>query len=424
MIVGMTPLVSPMTHVSSKDRELLRSLAGRVREIAELPEQADRKRRLTAHNDLKPERPIILCSPEGAWDEILPRSSMQCENESLRDWERRLRMTVYWWEHFRDDNAIEPFFNLKWRVTLGDYGVKIPFEHGKGRGSYHWTAPLEVIESGFEKLKPRAHCVDREATLADLDLANSLFGDLLPSRIKDRHFWTSGLTWEVINLIGLETLMLAPYDQPEGLHRLMGWLRDQHLDYIEWLETEGLLSPWNENDDVGSGGVAYTTQLPRPDLEPGIPARLQDIWGFAESQETVGVSPEMFAEFILPYQLPLLEKFGLNCYGCCEPVHDRIDHILKVPRLRRVSVSPWCDQEIMAEKLGRNIVFSRKPNPTQICLTFDETAIRQDLATTLDIAGQGSLEIIMKDTHTIQNEPWRITRWIEIAKDEVDKYMR
>ena len=36
-----------------------------------------------------------------------------------------------------------------------------------------------------------------------------------------------------------------------------------------------------------------------------------------------------------------LETFGLNCYGCCEGVHLRIDAILKdVPRLRRVSVAP------------------------------------------------------------------------------------
>jgi len=414
---------STSTHVSQKDREILRSLAGRVREIAELPEQAERKRRLTNHNDLQPERPIILCSPEGAWDEILPRSSMQCESESLRDWERKLRMSVYWWEHFRDDNAIEPFFNLSWRVKMGNYGVEIPYEHGTGRGSYHWAAPFEDIETGFVKLKPPVHSVDREGTQADVALADSLFGDLLPVRIRGKNFWTSGLTWEAIKLIGLETLMLAPYDQPEGLHRLMGWLCDQHLAFLEWLETEGLLSHCNEDDYVGSGGMAYTQQLPQPDSKPGMPVRLRDIWGFAESQETVGVSPEMFAEFILPYQLPNLEKFGLNCYGCCEPVHDRIDHILKVPRLRRVSVSPWCDQKIMAEKLGRNCVFSRKPNPTQICLTFNEAAIREDLSTTLDIAGEGSLEIIMKDTHTIQNEPWRITRWIEIAHEEVNKYL-
>jgi glycine cleavage system regulatory protein len=54
---------------------------------------------------------------------------------------------------------------------------------------------------------------------------------------------------------------------------------------------------------------------------------------------------------------------------------------------------------------------------------FDEDAIRQDLRTTLQIAGSGPLEIIMKDTHTVENQPQRITRWVELALEEVDRYM-
>lgn len=415
----------PLTSacVSQKDREILRSLAAQVREIAGHPEQTARKHRLTNHSALQPERPIVLASPEGAWTEILPMSSMQCEDEKLRGWEAALRRKIYWWENIKDDNALEPWFNVGWQIKRGDYGVKVPYEHGANRGSYVWASPIEDIESEFGRLRSAVNTVDREGTFADLELATNLFGDLLPTRIRSRLWWTSGLTSEAIKLIGLETLMLAPYDQPDGFHKLMGFLRDEHLSFVGWLESEGLLTPMNEDDDVGSGGIGYTRELPQKDLQPKMPVRLMDIWGFAESQETVGMSPEMFAEFVIPYQLPILEKFGLNCYGCCEPIHERIDSILTIPRLRRLSVSPWCDQKLMAEKLGRNYIFSRKPNPTQICLTFNEEAIRQDLATTLDLAGEGSLEIIMKDTHTVQNEPWRINRWVQIALEEVDKYM-
>jgi len=418
----MTPTTPLPSRVSIKDREILRPLAARVREIAELPDQAVRRRRLAALNELRPERPVILAYPEGAWAELLPAAGLQCENEKLREWEAQLRRVIYWWDRLRDDNAIEPFFNIGWHTTSGDYGFKIAYEHGANRGSYTWVSPLQDIDAGFDRLKSAVHVVDRGGTYADVALAGELFGDLLPVRIRGKGWWTSGLTWEVIKLIGLETLMLAPYDQPEGLHRLMAFLRDEHLKFLAWLETEGLLSDSNQDDYVGSGGSAYTAELPQAGRQPGAAVRLRDIWGFAESQETVGISPAMFAEFILPYQLPILEKFGLTAYGCCEPLHDRLDPILRIPRLRRVSVSPWSDQKVMAEKLGRNYVFSRKPNPTQICLTFNEESIRKDIADTLALAGQGSLEIIMKDTATVQNEPWRISRWIEIALEEVHQY--
>ncbi|MDP7287961.1 MAG: hypothetical protein QGH94_08205, partial [Phycisphaerae bacterium] len=76
-----------------------------------------------------------------------------------------------------------------------------------------------------------------------------------------------------------------------------------------------------------------TDELPQADFTGRV--RLIDMWGFCESQETVGVSPEMFEEFVFPYQMPILERFGLNCYGCCEPLDNRWHVVKRFPRLRR-----------------------------------------------------------------------------------------
>jgi hypothetical protein len=414
-------MTQPLVSIDPRDREILRSLAGRVREIAELPEMAARKERLTRHNGLDPERPLVLCFPEGAWSELLPDSRLECK--TLRNWEYALRSKIYWWDHIRDDHVLEPCFDMAWRVKLGDYGVSVPHTHGENRGSYTWEPPIKDLKADFDKLKFRSIEIDREGTRQNMDLADGIFGDLLPLRMQGGYWWSMGLTIDLISLIGLERLMLAMIDEPEELHRLMGWMRDEHLNLVTTLEKEGVLLLNNRNGYTGSGGVAYTTELPQADWKPGSPVRLIDLWGFAESQETVGVSPEMFGEFIFPYQLPILEKFGLNCYGCCEAVHQRLPWIMTIPRLRRVSVSPWADQRRMAEALGRTCIFSRKPNPAQICVSFDEPAIRRDLRETLGIAGKGVLEIIMKDTHTVQQKPERITRWVQLALEEVDRYM-
>jgi hypothetical protein len=146
------------------------------------------------------------------------------------------------------------------------------------------------------------------------------------------------------------------------------------------------------------------------------------MWGFAESQETVGVSPGMFAEFVFPYQLAILERFGLNCYGCCEPVDSRW-HILKeIPRLRRVSVSPWANLPAMAEMLGDAYICSIKPNPADLAMdTFDEDRIRANLREALSITRHCHTEIIMKDNHTIRNDPQRVIRWARIAKEEAHR---
>jgi hypothetical protein len=198
----------------------------------------------------------------------------------------------------------------------------------------------------------------------------------------------------------------------------MAFLRDDFMHYLDWFETEGLLPLNNENDYVGSGSLGYTTELPQPGRRAGDPVRVSDMWGLSESQETVGVSPRMFDEFVFPYQEPIISRFGLSYYGCCEPVHGRIKTIKRLPNLRKVSVSPWCDQEIMADELGQDYVFCRKPKPTLISTgDWDEDLIREDLRTTLRIAGHCPLELVMKDVHTLCGETWRLGRWVEIARE-------
>jgi hypothetical protein len=406
------------------ERNLLRGLAARVRAIADDPAMPARKQLWIEHNSLRPRRPMVLCFPEGAWEEILPGRTLQCTDPLLRQWEWALRARVYAWDHIRDDNAVEPWFDIPWCVDSGDYGVEIPRHQGDNRGSFVWDAPIKDLDRDFPCLRPREPKVDRAATFRHMQQADELFGDLLPPRIRGGFWWSLGLTQTAAFLLGLEELMLATYDNPEGLHRLMAFLRDDHMNYITWCEREKLLCPVNENDYVASGGVAYTHELPgSPDPQPA-PLTLHDLWGFAEAQETVGVSPEQFARFILPYQLPLLEKFGLNAYGCCEGLEHRIDLLLeKVPNLRRVSVAPQADQKVLAAKLAGKAVFSRKVDPVKVCLGAPEESIRQELRQTLALAGGGALELILKDTHTVQNDPRRLGRWVQIAREEIDAYL-
>lgn len=404
---------------SAHDQNVLRRLAGEAREIAELPEMDVRRKRWLAHNALQPERPMVLCYPEGGWVEILTDQDFECEDATLRGFEHGLRQRLYCWHHLRDDQAHEPWFELSWIVDEGDFGVPKVMHQGENRGSYTWDAPIQDIIQAGKVLKQRKPSVDRQASLERFELAQNLFGDLLPVRWGGSYWWTLGMTWKVIDLLGIEPFMVAMMDEPDAVHCLMAWMRDEHLQFINWFEREGLLAVNNQNGYTGSGGVAYTNELPQSDHQPGQPARLKDLWGFAESQETSGISPSMFEEFILPYQIPLLENFGLNCYGCCEPLQGRWQTVKAIPRLRRVSVSPWCDLEFMADALKRDFIFSRKPNPAPICVGFDEATIRADLKHTVEVAGDCVLELILKDTHTLENDPSRLTRWIDLAFEAV-----
>jgi len=95
-----------------------------------------------------------------------------------------------------------------------------------------------------------------------------------------------------------------------------------------------------------------------------------------------------------------------------------------MPNLRVASVSPLCNQEIMGEALGNDYVFSRKPNPTLISTDdFNEELIRKDIRVTLDIARRRDcrLELIMKDVHTLREEPHRLARWVQWTREEIER---
>lgn len=409
--------------MSTTDRDILRHLAARYRAHCDAPANHARVAAWYDRNALKPGRPLIVSDPEGSWPELVPEATLQVQDPTLRSTERWLRQKLHTIEVLQDDQGHDACFPVSWRIDHGNFGFEIVKHHGDGRGSWKAEPPIKDLRKDLALLRHRQPSVDRVATAADVERHERLFGDLLPIVPSPWLWWTDGITIDVIDLIGLDRLMMAMMDEQDELHNLMAWMRDERLAYTEWFAREGLLHPKNRGNHVGSGGMGYTHELPAADHQPGTPYRFKDIWGFSESEETVGVGPKQFAEFILPYQMPIISRYGLTQYGCCEGLERRIDHILKIPNLRRVSVSPWAKETVMAEKLGRNIIYSRKPLPTLVCCGFNEQTIREDLRRTLAIAGNCQLEFILKDTHTVENEPWRLARWVTIAKEEVDAFM-
>src|SRR4030067_506469 len=168
----------------------------------------------------------------------------------------------------------------------------------------------------------------------------------------------------------------------------MAFLRDNVLRIMRWAEVEHLLILNNGNQDSFGSSYNFTTRLPAPGSN-GSPPHLSDLWGFTNSQETVGVSPRKYHEFCFPYYREVCEPFGLLYYGCCEPAHPFWGDIRQLPHLKKVSISRWCDQNFMGEALrGSEIVYSRKPDPHYLSVDerLDEEAwaahIRQTLEAT------------------------------------------
>lgn len=403
--------------VRPRERSILRDLAAKVAALASRPIEEEKGRLWTLHNDLQATRPLIFCDPENGWNEIIPQVEILCDDPLLRVWEMGLRKEIFWAERMQDDRVIEPLFDVPYHYTDSGYGVAEQVIRTDERGSYRYDSPIKDYERDFARLRSPEIAVDDEQTRRVRSLAEDILGDILQVRMKGVWWWTLGMTWDFIKLRGLENLMTDMLLHPAWVHRLMDFLCRSLHRKLDFLESHGLLSLNTGGSYVGSGGFGWTTQLPAEGFAGRV--RTGDIWGFAESQETVGVSPAMFGEFIFPYQRSVLERFGLNCYGCCEPLENRWEYIRTIPRLRRVSVSPWADARKMAELLGDRYIFSFKPSPVPLARpVLDERTVREELRGGLRAARDCRVEVIMKDNHTLGNNLQNAVRWVRLAREE------
>jgi len=406
------------------DKALLRDLGKRVAELAALPVMEERQKLWVDHNGLKRTRPLILCDPENGWNEIIPASRILCENSVARYWEYYLRKQIFWGEMMNDDYVVEPVFNLPyvysekpWRVK-GAEGEQSVLKTAEGGKAYKIKAVLEDYDNlENDILRPQID-IDYKTTEILLETAKELFAPSLDTRINTVWFWSTGLTDDLVFMRGLENLMYDFYGDPDGLHRIMKLLADGTMEKLDFLESSGLLCLNNDGTFVGSGGIGFTDELPGKDFAGKV--RLKDMWGLGESQVTTAISPQMFEEFIFTYQKPIMERFGLTSYACCEPMDKRFDIVKSVKSLRRVSVSSWANPEIMSEKLGHSYVYSYKPAPAPLSRpVLDQDNARKDIKNILKITRDNCVELVMKDNHTLGENPENLLNWVRIVREEI-----
>ena len=414
-IKNKTP-VKPKTEISKKDRALLRQLAAQVAELAAQPKEARKAALWKAHNELRTNEPLVFIDPENGWHEILPDSILACEGQTAREWEFELRKKIHHGTVLHDDLVIDAIFSVPHVYTDTGWGVELMRIGGENGGAYHIKQAIEDYERDFEKVRFPKILVDYEASERLLALAEETFDGLLNVCRHTQWWWSLGLTWRYIDLRGLEDFLCDFLLDGEWVHRMMELLCQGSLDMLDMLERERLLFPNTGNDYVGSGGFGFTDELPNAN---GC-VTTKNMWGFVESQETVSASPEVYGEFIFPYHRRIAEWFGLNCYGCCEPFEPRWQYVKQLPRLRRVSCSPWSDRNRGAQLLGNRYISSLKLSPTPLSRPImDEDEVRSHLRAALLANKDCVPELIMKDNHTLGGNPSNATRWVEIAREEI-----
>lgn len=405
---------------TDREKEILRGLGRQVEEIANRGEMTEKAKLWTAHNDLQTDRPVVFIDPENGWNECIPGDTLACIDPLARVWEMALRKQIFWAEKMKDDKVIEPYFDVPYSYSDTGWGLELGKIGGEDGGSYIVKQAIENYEEDFSKLHHPEYMIDWEESDRVMTLAHEVFDGILIVRRKNTWWWTLGLCWDYVNIRGMEDFMCDFLTEPEWVERVLDLLCEGKLRMLDYLEENHLLAQNTEGTYVGSGGFGFTKNIPAIGSEGEVTTH--DMWGFCDSQETVSINPDLYGEFILPRHKRILERFALNCYGCCEPYNPRWKYVKQLPNLRRVSVSPWADWSTVPELLGKDYIASVKPMPTPLAsFHMNEEVVRRDCRKAVEQTKGGICEFIMKDNNTLGNNPHNAIRWVEIMREEIER---
>ena len=221
--------------------------------------------------------------------------------------------------HLRDipDDVYLPFL-FPWYgtgVVPSAMGCRILFGHGEEpavEGAFIddpvAVSRLEPPDPERDGLMPRVlACIDHFRAHSDLPI--SFTDNQGPSNI-------------ALNLVGLERLCIWMFEHPTIVHELMDFCTTVLIDWVR-LQKERAGAP----DDGG----AFPHLI-------AIPPGFGGVW-LSDDDSTV-LSPELYREFVVPYNGRVFEAFGGGTLHYCGNARHQLENYLATPGL--VGLNAWC----------------------------------------------------------------------------------
>ena len=391
-----------MSAVPKEDRDILRALGHALAEAAADPINEERRRIFQRIDSGQKGRPYIAIYQE-PWHELNVNGELDlhCADPFCRGVEKGMRRTLYRWRHYPGDMSVSAESVQCYCIHDSDFGIDEDVDVARTDPtssvvSRHFHIQIRD-ESDIAKIKIPVVTHDAAATEEAYQKRCDIFDGILTVRKQGREtFWFA--PWDfLVRLTGVQEVLMDLAVRPGYVHKAIGRLVDCWLERLRQYEEQGLLAaPAKELTVIGAAQV------------------------FSE------VSPAMHGEFALQHEARFFRHFGRVHYGCCEPLHNKVDICAQyLPNMYQISMSPWVDFRRACENVRDRFVFGWRPNPAFVAHErWDPDLVRNDLTEKLAMAADHGciVAIYLKDISTVRGEPRRLTEWDRIAKECVAQY--
>ncbi|MGN1140397.1 MAG: hypothetical protein ACI4TF_04285 [Oliverpabstia sp.] len=402
----------------------LRKLAKEYYEQAMSPMNVERMVLHRAVNDLKMQRPVVLID-EIPFHELNFDGSLtlRCTDSVLRTAEDLMRKKMFQWKYFPADMILQPYIPVVKVIHNSGSGVKKQDDQvytnaeQQGISAHMYHDQLSTPED-LEEIKLPVITYDKEETMAQYEKLSEAIGDIIPVKIVGHDCYSA--PWDMIaELRGVNNLLIDLIEEPEFSHQIVSKIYECEESRLQQMEEQDLF-------ELNSYSLHCTTALCSDlakDYDGGKVLR-KHIWGRGMAQIFSSVGKDMHEEFDIVYMKKLMSHFGLNYYGCCEPLDKKMDIVEKLPNLRKVSITPWADVDVAAEAIGKKYVLANKPNPAAVTIKLDEDALRKEIGRTLAAVKRNgcNCDIVLKDISSAGHDLNNLVRWEQIVMEMVKSF--
>lgn len=402
------------------DVTIIRGLAKRYLEICNEERNLEAIQLWSDHNSLIKTRPPVYTSCFFTSDFLLPEIDAVLEKnqtESFQDAETWFKRRIWHAQNIKDDSIFDPWYpmeSVRYEAN-GLWGFDLE-KHDDARSHGYRYMPAISSFKDLEKLQATPHkVIDRNPHA--VQIMRDAIGDIMPIHVKcstSYGIWGGTDLAEALGkLVGMEEFMLMLYESPKLIHAIMTFMRDAVLMNLEKGEQD---ADWTTVDGC-SYTFNHTKNLPTPKAN-SYGAKLKDLWFFTHAQEFESVGSEQHEEFLLNYQMPIMQKFGLVSYGCCETLDRKIDMLRKIPNLRRICIGPNADLKRSAEQIGKDYVISWRPNPSMVSFDYDLDNCRKIVRKGFKEMQGCYVELMLKEMMTVQGDLKRLVEFTQMALEE------
>lgn len=395
-------------------RNILVDLAYEYREISESQEHKNRRKNWANLIAIKPTRPLVnMFLYPYVWLREIGIDSIFYTEGLERILEEQMRFRIWKANTFKDDEPVPLKFYLPCSRPQREknwlWDVNMAVETTQKEGSSYKEIPSIKSEKDIEKIKAPKYQEDISQTEQLQEKARSLIEDLIPIEIHSNELHWGPFEYAV-KLRGMEQLAFDLYDRPEFVHKLMEKI------------TEGMISYQLEREKQGRVrvGASFFGHVPHDNILPGTENKLSGCWAYIHAQSSGMFSPEMYAEFVHPYNCKIASLTGKNYYHGCEDLSKKCKVIKNLPGLRLFHISPWTPAEPVIEALGDTFVYEIHSHPTKVLFHYSKDKMKQELCKLNDIAIDVAHTLTIADIETFGDNIESLQYWAETAKEIVE----